>query len=690
VPEPRLFALKRRCSPLVQDFRYSLRFLAKHPGMSLAIIAILAVGFGFLSSALASVYTFLIQPLPFESPEQLVSIVGQQSTRPDEEWPISYPDFLELRDRSQSFASVSALTSIQKFSLRQEEGPELVDGTMVSADLFQTLGVQTILGRSFSPEEDDVSGSGNVVILSHEFWKTRLRGSPEAVGGTIHINETPFKVIGVLPPHADQLWQESHLWVPISMAITLNKQRIDSRKYRWLSAIARLRPDVSPDMARAELVALSRQMEQEYPDTNRDLSFRPRLLTESLRGGFKPILLMLLAGAALTILIVYSNVTGLVISQMLRRQSEVAIRIALGASRGQLFIQFLIEVLLLSLVGCALGLALSTTGSQWIARAAVSPSSALQGLSPSWLLMGTIVTTAALVATCLVVLSALFVSSRNPNAVLRGNSSKKFGTLSLGTQDLLVIAEVAISVLLLIGAALVAKGLHRLESFDLGFRPDNLLTVRLATQQEQYREDHALKNLVREATTAIKAVAGTESVAFAGPSMPTDDWHGITVTIEDKVNTSSERLFVLRHAVTPDYFKTLDIPLRRGRGFTDQDDEDAVFVVVVSNELAARAWPGENPIGKRLRLGVRDSFYPYPWLTVAGVVDNVRHQGWTDGDRPGPDLYLPFFQMVPHSPPVLNVIVRTSVPPQNVAAKVQGIFKTIAPGLPVHDAKTNA
>lgn len=671
-----------------KDFRLGIRRRRQSLGATLVILATLTLGIGATATMLTLVRAVLLRPLPFDEAESLVRINSlQNGNQGREPWPVSFPDFLDWRARNRSFAELSVFTDVLSWKTEGSEGPEVIEGEMVSANYFRLLRVRPLLGRTFLQDEDTKPGGNNVVVLGHELWRRRFGSDPRVLGKSLDLNELPYVVIGVMPERFQGMSDKALVWVPISMATTVPNLVLDSRKFRWLSVVGRLGSGQTVPNARIDLEKIAADLGREYPETNRDIGISVESLAEAWFGEIRPTLLLLLGGALLVLLISYGNVSNLWLTETIARRPEVCLRAALGADRGRLVLQFMMETLPLTLGGLILGASAAAFGVQALVRAATVQFRSFIRIEPDPFVLGTISGLTLLCGLLFGSIPAFVGIGSRPGDLPQTGQAATVDRGRQRLQSLILVYEVALATALLVGASLMVRDFLRLSRIDLGFRVENLLTIRAATQGQSYASDKRLWSILAEATDPLQGLAGVDAIAFAAPAIPTDDWHGFHVTPEDPQGSYPEgQVLILRHHVSPGYFRTLGVPLLQGRDFSPDDRSGTLPVVALSRGAATRIWPQENPLGKRLKLGARDS--KFPWMTVVGVVGDIKHEGRGAEARPGPDIYLPFLQSISRKPPVLNLLVRSSGPPTALIPAVIREFRKAAPGLPLYDVRT--
>ncbi len=661
------------------------------PLLALVATATLALGIAVTTVVYSVAKSVLLRPLPFSEPAGLVVASSVQGTQ-ETEWPLSYPDFADWRQRSRSFTGLAAVDGGRLFKLRTADGPVLIDGELVSARYFEVLGIQPQRGRVFRATEDHVPGEGRVAVVSHRAWRERWGGNPALVGKQIELDEVSYEVIGVLPPRANGISGKADVWLPISMATTLGPGYLDSRKLRWLSAVGRLRPGVDVEAAGRDLGGIASQLAAEYPETNLDIGSHVLPLEESVRGRLRAPLMALSAASFCVLLVACANVTNLLFARGVKRRREVAIRAALGATPGRLRRELLAESWWIALLSWGLGL-----GIAWQAAPRLFDASGFERTSYVGVELDPAVVGVALAASLLCSLIAAIPPLRllkktDLHPLLHeGGAGMTLGRSFLRLQSVLIPVEIASAAVLLVGGSLMTQGFMGLVGKDLGFDPDKVLVVEASAQGKAYADDGRYRALVTEVVQRISALPEVQAAALEGPGVPAADWHGMTVVLEERRPVPTDEVFLaVRHHVTPGYFKALGVPLLMGRAITVVDHERAAPVVVISQRMAKTIWPdGEAAvaIGKRFKFQSRDS--AFPWLTVVGVVGDVHHEGLR-GERPGLDMYLSLAQFIPRNPPLLHLLVRSPLPAERLAPLVRSELRSVAPDLPVVDASTMA
>ncbi len=678
-----------------QDVRYALRTLRKSPGFTLIAVLTLALGIGANAALFSVVNTVLLQPLPFENPSRLMMLYEGLPQIGSPKIPFSTPDFTMVRRSQKSFESVGAIQD-KEFELSGQGQPDRVIGARVSATIFPMLGVAPALGRFFRPEED-ASGQ-NVVVLSYGLWQRRYGGRPGIVGSTIDLDRQPYTVIGVMPKHfvlplpgPRANFLPAALWVP--MAFTPAELQGWGLRYD-LSILARLRPGVTLQQARSEGEALGAVIEAQYPQDILKDFYGARLVLpvfpwrQEVTGPVRPLLLVLMAAVGLVLLIACANVATLLVSRAAARQREIAVRRALGATRSRLLRQLLTESLLLALLGGGLGLLLAFWGKSMLLALAPSeiPLPQNVGFSAGVLLF-------VLGISCLTaLLFGLAPAWHTAGAELQpglqeGGRSRTAGRSHHRLQNAFVAVEFGLSLVLLIGAGLLIRSFGKLLHTDLGFQPDHVLTMEVPLPAQAYPRASQIRNFYQRLANEVPYLPGVKTAGVAD-DLPLSAAVFHTLEIEGRPQVGNPPA-VAETWTLGSYFQTMRIPLLAGRLFNRQDGPNSPPVVIISQEMAKKYWPGQDAIGKRLRHEEGQ-----PWITVVGVVGNVN-----DGpiSRPRqPHIYLPFLQLsdtltadnVVGVARSMNLAVRTQSDPASLTSEVVAKIHSLDPDLAVASIAT--
>jgi predicted permease len=643
-----------------RDVQFALRGLARTPVVTAVVVLTLTLGLGATAAILSVVDAVLLGALPYEEPGRLYVVeTTHEGEGGVESWPTSWLDFQDWRQRQKSFSGIAAYSSPRSFHTRAGGEMQRITGELVTDGYFETLGLQPIAGRLFTAEEARPPGR-RVVLLSRDLWRSRFGSDPNTVGRILQLNDEPYEIIGVLPAGFRGLTDEAEAWVPAGLARSLmGPPFLDLRKMRWLNAVGRLAPGAAPERATSDLAALTAGLRRENPDDNEGIGARITPLSEAFFGELRPTLLALLGGAVFVLLIACANIAGLLLARMSARGREIAVRSALGAQRGRLVRQLLTESLLLSILGGALGL----LAAHWSVRPLLAASGiALASFVDVGLGLRVVALVVALTLLCGIgfgLVPALLLSRpRHLDVLKEQGRSASAGKGKQRFQSGLVVAEIALALVLLIGAGLMVRGFRQLLGTSLGVKTDNVITLRLDLSGPRWTEDPPVFTLARHILERVRTVPGVASAALCGPDVPSDGAPLSFFTVEDARNAGLVTLQV--HSVSPGYFQTLAVPVLEGRALSFQDDDKAPPAIVISRALARRYWPDGQAVGRRMKVG--DDSSPFPWFTIVGVVGEVRHQGLTSDAEAVPDVYFSMLQFPPRVPPRLALVVRAASP----------------------------
>jgi len=670
---------------LRRDLRFAVRSLLRSPGFTAAAVLCLALGIGANSAVFSVVQAVLLKPLPYHQPERLVMLWGQMLSDDRTEIPASGAEFRDYRDMAESLDEVAAIVN-RYVNLTGQGEPERLVAARVSASLFPMLGVEAAHGRTFLPEEDR-RGNEKEVVLSNGLWRRRFGADPSIVGKKILLSDEPFTVVGVMPADFEFQFGAFHheLWIPIA----IDWEHLPPRDFRGLRVLARLAPGVSLGQAQAEMDTIADRFERQYPDVYPAASgFGIHLtpLHEQIVGDVRPALTVLMGLVGLVLLIACANVANLILARSADRTKEVAVRASVGAGRADLLRQLLTESVLLAVAGAALGL-LFAAGGLKVLRAvdpADLPRLGEVGIDGSVLLFTVAIAIVTGVAFGLV--PALRGSRPDLQSTLKEGGRTDAGAGGRGRlRSALVVAEVALALIVLVGAALMVRSFLDLRAVDPGFSPDGLLTAQLYLSPTRYPEGHQKVAYGQRLLERLRSVPGVRS-AGAVSGLPMSQ---VQMTVETDVEgdvraeTAARPVFDWR-PVSPGYFETMEIPLVEGRTFDQRDHAEAQPVCVVSADLARRFWPGESALGKRLMLLAGQPNGP-EWRTVVGVVGPVRALS-LEGDEAVGQVYTP----MPQSPlPFFSVALRTEgADPEALAGAVREAIWSVDADQPVENIQT--
>jgi putative ABC transport system permease protein len=662
-------------STFLRDVRLALRGIRRRPGFAAAVVGTLALAIGANTAIFTVVRTVLLRSLPFAHPERLVAVHYVQPGNDTQPLPIA--DFFDIGEANRSFETLLAYGGWNA-NLTGIDEPVSLPAQWVSRGFFQELGLRAALGRPPRPEEEQ-PGAPRVVLLGDALWRTRFGADPSILGKVLRLSGEPHEVIGVLPP--DHLFLTANAPQLVTPLVLETDPRRASRGAAFMRVIGRLRPGTSLEQAKQDLDAIVARLQAAYPDTNANLSgVRLQGLSERVVGNFGRMLLILQAAVGLVLLIACTNLANLLITRLASRRAELAVRTALGARRRDLAGQLLSETGVLALLGGLLGLALAYGGVRLLLAfgPAGLPRAAEVGLDLPVLLFGLSLSLVAGLAIGLV--PALQGSGRSVAQGLgglgRGNTG---GPGRSRARAVLVAAEVGLSLVLLVGAGLLLRTLHRLQQTHPGFRADHLLSVRLSLPKARYGTPDAIARYAEQATARLAALPGVAAVSAASLN-PLTQWRAtVLFLIEGSADQDVRKAPVANfRAVAPGYFATLEMPLLEGRDIGLQDTADSVHVAIVSRELARQHFAGKSPIGARLRI---DDQEPLRTVEIVGVVGDVKFTG-LDAEG-GADVYVPYTQTTQQSAVwlanVFCLAVRTRGEPALLAPAIKRELRALDP-----------
>ncbi len=634
---------------MLQDFRYALRTVAKNPAFAAVAILALALGIGANTAIFSVVNAVLLKPLPYDEPDRLVMLWGNVQRAVVERRGNSFPDFFDWRDRNRSFEAMAAVMDTN-FTLEIGDEPERVLGEIISAAYFPILGIKARAGRVFAAEEDSKPGAAMVAVIGEGLWTRRFGGDPSAIGRTLQLSRRSYTIVGVAPKGFRGMSDQAEIWIPV-MAADLGEM-LAERGTRGFPALARLKRGVGIAQAQAEMNGISAQLEKAYPRTNEKRGVEVAPLHTEVFGDLRLALLVILAAVGFVLLIACANVASLMLARAESRQKEMAVRIALGAGRWRLLRQLTIESLTLAGLGGALAILLSAWGTD--ALMALSPVQ-----FPSFVRVridtGVIAFTSLVslgVGILLGVAPALSSTLVTVHDALREFTGRATGTVHRERfRSALVVAEVALALVLLVGAGLFMRSFRKLATLDPGFKPEGLLTFRVglpriappaqqpATAGQAPAPEVAIT--ARRIRESLQALPSVQAVALSSDLPLSGEDSAIFYTAEGQPPVSAQnrpRAYV--HRVTQGFFGTLGVRFIQGRDFAPEELDGSRNVVIVSEGVARRFWPGQDPIGKRVKGGGADS--TAPWMSIIGVVAETKYRGLPRNPTPDPDVFLPF------------------------------------------------
>jgi len=665
-------------STLLQDLRYGLRMLAKSPGVTAVAVVALALGIGANTSIFTTVNALLLHPFPFEHLDRLVAVWETAPTQNEDHIALAPANFRDWREQSHSFQELAAGHGWE-VNLTGTGAAERVDGYLVTPSFFPLLGMPAQLGRTLSAQDFE-PGRTSVVVVGYGFWQQRLGGNPGVIGSRVRLNSQEFTIIGVMPTDFEYP-MGVEVWGPLDLRLAEQADRTS----HYLQVIGRLKPGGSISQAQADLQAVASRLAQQFPQTNAGHSARLVNLVNELLSGSREFILVLMGAAGFVLLLACANVANLQLAQGSARRKEIAVRVALGASRARIVRQLLIESVLQSLLGAAAGLTLASWDLQW--RRGSIPAFILQHIPGMKHLRvdGYVLAFTAAVAVAAGILAGLgfawHASRTDVNEALK-ESSRGAGPSSSShrLRGLLVVTEVALALVLLTGAGLMVKGFRHLANTNPGYDRRNVLTFEIALPESKYRDESQVREFYSQLIERLGTLPGVEAAAAALNLPGQWRWTRTEYAAEGQAPAAPGELrLAIMEAVTPEIFRTLRIPLVKGRALSAQDGPNSTRVVVLNASLAKRLWPGENPLGKRVRFGESVA----PWCTVVGVVGDIEPGPW---DHTGPPMaYFPLSQVTYRS---LSIAVRTLGDPTALATAARAQVQALDQEQPVFDVRT--
>jgi putative ABC transport system permease protein len=656
-----------------QDARYGLRMLLKKPGFTLTAVITLALGIGATSTIFSFVNGILLRPLPYLDSERLVLLDEIAARQGNASMGVSPPNFLDWREQNRVFTGVAAFDD-GGYSLTGNGEPERLPGAGISYNTFEILGVAPILGRTFTAEEDR-PGNDLVVILGHGLWERLFGAKPEVIGQKVTLNNRSRTVIGVMPPDF-KFPEVADLWVPLA----IDTSQWTRNDHGW-SAVARLKPGVTLEQAQSGITAVARRIEEQNPVTNEGMGVNLIPLREGLAGDYRKALLILMGVVGLVLLIACANVANLVLARASARAKEVAIRTALGAGRWRVFRQLLTESVVLGLMGGSLGCGLAFWGLDLLLAAIPIDLPFWMKFNLDGRVLGFTAGVTLLTGLVFGAAPALQTSKVDLNEALKEVGRSASGASRHRMLRSLVVAEVALSLVLLIGAGLMMRSFMRLQHTNPGLNPRNLLTLRVNLPGVKYNTPEKRQIFYKELLERVSALPGVQA-AGAVSRLPLGgvNW-GRSLTVEGFPVLPVGQAPAVNHCViTPKYFRAMGIPILIGRDFTDADARDPMKVTIIDERLAREYWPNESPIGKRVRFGPPED--NEPWHTIVGVVGAVKHESLNLTRRK--TVYLPHAEIAING---MALAVRAANP-EKLAPAIRGQVKAMDPDLPIIDVRT--
>jgi predicted permease len=664
---------------MLHDARYGSRYLLRNPAFAAVAILTLAFGIGASVAVFSLVDALVLRSLPYPEPGRLMAIETRRVQQPEIEPWTSPPDFFDLRERSRAFSAIAAIDPVWNLVLTGRGDAQQLTALYTSANLFPMLGVKAELGRTFSALEDIRTSPVYVTVLSHSFWQRRFGGRRDILGEQLVMDGSPYTVIGVLPPdfrYEGEPLAGTATDIDVYCPLAANVLTPGGRGLRCLKLVGRLRPGVSAGQASADVRGVGEALAAEYAASNRGFAIDAKPLRAQVTGRFRLTMLLLFGAVGFVLLMACANVSGLLLARAAARAREISVRVAVGASRFRLLRQLLTEGLLLAAIGGAAGLLVANFSLKLML--ATAPGSLIAGRTVH-------LDFRALVFASVVVLASAILAGLPPAwRMVRADIAIALREAGRGLtaghhrlRSILVVAQVAVALVLLVAASLLIRSFQRLLDVDPGFQARHLLAIATQSPPESQRPEQRME-FYRRVQDALLSVPGVQAVAAAS-RLPMQGMNlGSALFIEGKSTPGEQGPDVEYRVVTDNYFATMGIPLRAGRLFGNHDDAHPNDVLVINQTMAQRFWRDESPLGKRIKLG--PSPEKVPWVTIVGVVGDIRHFG-LDAEPP-PEIYRPFAQN-PLGAPILAI--RTAGDPATLAETLAARVRSVSPEAPAYN-----
>jgi predicted permease len=668
--------------PLPADLKFAFRTLTKAPGFAAAAVIVLALGIGANTAIFSIVHAVLLRQLPFGDPDRLVQLwhtPPRQQFPGVEQFALSAANYLDWQRQSTVFDG-SAVYGYAQFRLSNGADSKVIAAARVEPSFFSVLHVEPVVGRVFTPATDDGPAT---VVLSHRLWLSDFAADPAVVGKEVRLDGSPRTVIGVMPPNFQKpgwalLWTPL-VWDPVEKAV---------RGEHSLSAVARLKPGVTVAQAQSQLDIIAARLAEQYPADNEGWGAKVVPMREETVGNVRRPLLILLGAVVFVLLIACANVANLLLARALGRRKEMAVRTALGATRLQIVRQLLTESLLLSAAGAALGLLVASFGTRLVVAYFGASLPQVGEIALDAPVLGFTLAVAVITGALAGLVPAVRMSHAQPNDALKqGLGRTDSGAAGLGTRRALVVIEVALSLVLLVGAGLLIRTLWNLRNVSPGFDPQHVLTMTIGVAANDFTNEEQQGAFYSEVLRRVRALPGVEAAGLVD-SLPLEGGSMQPIAVEGNTAAMAHQPEVGVRLISPGYFSSMRIPILRGRDFTDADRAATAGVVVVSQAMAKQFWPGQDPIGKRLTM----TFFPDRAREVIGVVADIKDNGLDYAD-PVSTLYWPLAQFSwpkqfgSFRARPFELAVRTATDPASAAAMIRGGIKQLAADTPVYDVR---
>ena len=670
---------------LIQDIRYGIRMLLKSPSISIVATIALALGIGANTAIFSVVNAVLLKPLPFPNSESLMAVFESDTTRGQLRGSYSFPNYFDLRDQNQSFENLACYHS-SDFILTDSGDPARVQGSVVTANLFPLLGATPILGRSFLADEDKPTGNGRVVILSQDFFERRFNSNPALLNQAITLDGTKYTVVGVMPRSFQFPIQNDpvELWTTVAVDAAGESPVTAQRGAHFLNLVGRLKQGVTQDQAQADANTIAARLEQQYPDTNTHKGIALESALRAIVGDIRPALLILLAAVACVLLIACANVANLLLARATSRHKEMAIRSALGANRIRVVRQLLTESVLLSLLGGAVGLLLAVWWSDLLVALGKEDIPRAVQVGLDWRVL-TFTAGVSLLTGLVFGMVPAFQASRTEltESLKEGGRSGGGGARRNWMRSALVVSELAVAVILLVGAGLLIQSLWRLQKVDSGLQPDHVLTFTVSISDVKYPSEKQ-SQFFQQLRTKLESLPGVEGASGVLPLPLSGDRFSISFEIDGRPVAKKDQPSADFFVADAGYFKAMGIPIVKGRDFNQFDQHKSAQVVIVTEAFARQFFPGEDAVGKRIKPGMSTFDGEKSQMReIIGVVGDIRNRSLSVESKPAyyvPETQVPFNQ--------LSMVVRTTGDPHVLINAVGKEVLALDKDVPVYSVKT--
>jgi putative ABC transport system permease protein len=668
-----------------QDIRYGVRMLLKAPSFSIVATIALALGIGANTAIFSVVNAVLLRPLPFANADQLMMVWETDPSRGMKRGSASYPNFADWRAQNSVFERMATFYNSDYILSGQGDSARL-QGAVVNGDLFPLLGATPVLGRVFSPEEDKPGDTGRVVLLSQDLFRKRFDSNPAVVGQSMVLNGKNYTIVGVMPQAFQFPIQNEpvELWTTVSGDMEGTDPVTNQRGAHYMNVIARLKPGVTEEQAQAEMTTIAARLEQQYPDKNLHRGLRVEPALEALVGDIRPALLILLGAVGCVLLIACANVANLLLARAMTRHKEMAIRSALGASRLRVVRQLLTESVLLSLAGGALGLVLALWWADLLVALGKEDIPRALQVGIDWRVLGFTLLVSVLTGVIFGLVPALHSSKTElTESLKKGGRGSGEGARRNRVRGVLMVGEIAVAVVLLVGAGLLIQSLWRLRQVSPGFQPQNVLTFVVGVPDVKYSSEKQAQ-FYNDLTTRLKTLPGVHLASSVIPLPLSGDRYSISFLIDGRPVAEGDEPIADFFATNVGYFRTMGIPIIKGRDFTERDKHGSPDVIIVTEAFARQYFPNEDPVGKRIKPGIATyEGEKSAMREIIGVVGDIRNRNLSTGAKPAyyfPQAQVPFNQM--------TIVVKTANDPHSLITAVQHEVKLMDPDLPVFGIKT--